>query len=81
MDCGCYERLPLGSRVTVPAGDVHLKRLLERLGFAIERADEKWFVMRRDTGPLLPVLQLVREGHATRRDTAKSTLSVLLVSG
>ena len=54
-----YESLPLGSRVTISACDMRLKRLLDELGFNIEHADQQWCVMRRDTGPLRPLLRLV----------------------
>jgi hypothetical protein len=62
MDQSYYKRLPLGSRVTILTYELHLKRFLERLGFSVERADQTWFVMRRDTGPLLPLVQLFQEG-------------------
>ena len=54
-----YESLPLGARVVIPAADLRLKRLLDELGFNMERADQQWRVMRRDTWPLQPVLRLV----------------------
>jgi hypothetical protein len=55
-----YDSLPLGSRVTIASTDLRLKRLLDDLGFNIERLDQQWCVMRRDTWRLRPVLRLVR---------------------
>jgi hypothetical protein len=54
-----YDSLPLGARVTIPASNLRLKRLLDELGFNVECVDEQWCVMRRDTGRLRPMLRLV----------------------
>jgi hypothetical protein len=55
-----YDSLPLGSRVTIARSDLRLKRLLDDLGFNIERVNQQWCVMRRDTWRLRPVLRVVR---------------------
>jgi len=54
-----YDDLPLGTRVTIATSNARLKRLLDGLGYNIERADEQWCVMRRDTWRLRSVLKLV----------------------
>lgn len=58
-----FETLPIGSYVTLSGANVRLRRLLESYGFWPVHMDDPEapteIVMRRDTGPLLPILKLV----------------------
>jgi hypothetical protein len=57
-----YGALPIGSTITLSGAEVRLKAYLETLGFCVVREHPgvpATIVMRRDTGPLLPVLRLV----------------------